>query len=307
MNTINCTIIGSGPAGLTAAIYLARAGFKPLVISGNLEGGQLTTTTDVENYPGFIDGILGPDLILNMKKQAEKFGTTFSSGQVISISKIDDNFIINLGKESITSKSVIIATGASPRYLGIPGESELLGFGVSTCATCDGAFFREQIITVVGGGDSACEEALFLSKFGSSVNLIHRKDNFRASKIMADRVKDNPKINILWNTEVLEVVGDKSKGIEYLKIINNKDNQKSELKTDGLFIAIGHDPNSGFLKGLVDFDKAGYILNNANSTKTNVEGIFACGDVVDNKYRQAITAAGSGCMAALDAQHYLSS
>ena len=298
-------IIGSGPAGYTAAVYTARANLDPLMISGQTPGGQLTTTTEVENYPGFIEGIMGPDLMENMKKQAERFGTEIINSYVTEVDFSESLFKIKTASDEYLSKSVIIATGANPRFLGIEGERELMGFGVSTCATCDGAFFREQVISVAGGGDSACEEASFLSKFGSKIYLLHRREELRASKIMQERVFNNPKIEVLWNTEVLRVNGTKKDGVNNLLVKNNKTNEESELSTNALFIAIGHTPTSEIFKDKVSLDDNGYIVTEPDSSVTNIPGVFACGDVVDHVYRQAITAAGSGCMAAIDAERWL--
>lgn len=300
-------IIGSGPAGLTAAIYTARANLSPILIHGPLAGGQLTTTTDVENYPGFPEGIMGPELMERMEEQAKKFGTVILEQVVSSLDVKDRPFKVTLeGGDSITADSVILATGANPRYLGIAGERELLGYGVSTCATCDGAFFRNKVITVIGGGDSACEEANFLSKFGSKVFLIHRRDQLRASKIMQDRVFKNPKVEVLWDKVPTQVLGDKSNGVTGLELKDTRTGEVSEIAADAMFVAIGHVPNSGLVKGVVDLDDNGYIKPaRAHSTATSVPGLFACGDVQDHEYRQAITAAGSGCMAALEAERFL--
>jgi thioredoxin reductase (NADPH) len=300
-------IIGSGPAGLTAAIYTARANLSPILIHGPLAGGQLTTTTDVENYPGFPEGVMGPELMERMEEQAKKFGTVILEQIVSSLELKGRPFTITLESgDIITADSVILATGANPRYLGIPGEKELLGYGVSTCATCDGAFFRNKVITVIGGGDSACEEANFLSKFGSKVFLIHRRDQLRASKIMQDRVFKNPKVEVLWNKVPNRVLGDKSNGVTGLELKDTSNGEVFELAADAMFVAIGHVPNSNLVKGVVDLDENGYIKPlRSHSTATNVTGLFACGDVQDHEYRQAITAAGSGCMAALEAERFL--
>lgn len=301
----NVIIIGSGPAGLTAAIYAARANLNPLVIAGYQSGGQLMLTTEVENFPGFIDGIMGPELMMNMRSQAERFGARFIDKDVTAVdfSDISKKQIV-VGEEVYEAKSVIIATGASARWLHVPGEQELRGRGVSTCATCDGAFFRNKVIAVVGGGDSAMEEANFLTRFASKLYLIHRRNEFRASKIMQERVLNNPKIEVIWNSAVAEIKGDTK--VQSLQLENTETGEINDIAVDGLFIAIGHDPNTKFLAGQVELDEMGYIVTkNAHATETSVEGVFVGGDVFDIRYRQAITAAGSGCKAALDAEKYL--
>ncbi|WP_160036718.1 thioredoxin-disulfide reductase [Paenibacillus sp. An7] len=305
MTHYKSVIIGTGPAGLTSAIYLARANMNPLVIEGMEPGGQLTTTTEVENFPGFPEGILGPELMDNMRKQAERFGAQFKNGWVDSIDLAERPFRIKVeGQEEITADSVIISTGASAKYLGIPGEKENVGRGVSTCATCDGFFFRNKKIVVVGGGDSAMEEANFLTRFASSVTIVHRRDQLRASKIMQDRANDNEKIKWALNRSPLEVVAD-DQGVKGLKVHNNETGQDELVEADGVFIAIGHTPNTAFLQNQITLDAGGYIACNPGTTETNIPGVFACGDVQDTKYRQAITAAGSGCMAAMDCEKYL--
>lgn len=299
-------IIGSGPAGYTAAIYLGRAGHSPLVIAGALTpGGQLINTTEVENFPGFPDGVLGPDLMDNMKRQAERFGAEFLQDDVATVEQQDSLFTVttNQGK-TFEAKTVIIATGSSYRKLGVPGEAEFSGRGVSYCATCDGFFFRGKPIVVVGGGDSAFEEAGFLSRFGSSVTIIHRRDEFRASKIMVDRAKGNEKINFLTNAVVDEIHGD-DQGVQSLSVRDVKTGAVRQVEANGVFVAIGHTPATAFVDGLVSRDEAGYITVDGASTRTNVPGVFAAGDCVDSVYRQAISAAGMGCRAALDAQAYL--
>ena len=299
----NVAIIGSGPAGLTAAIYTARANLKPLLIQGAHAGGQLTLTTEVENYPGFHHAIMGPDLIKEMRAQAERFGTEFISGDVTSVDVIGQPLRLTIeGEHSIDTKTLIIATGASAIWLGIPGESTLMGHGVSSCATCDGFFFRGQELVVVGGGDTALEEANFLSRFASKVSVVHRRDKLRASKIMQDRAFKNEKISFIWNSVVESILGaDVVTGVRLRNIVTG---HVSELKCAGVFVAIGHSPNTRLFKGQIDMDERGYILTK-HGTGTNRPGVFAAGDVQDTHYRQAITAAGSGCMAAMDAERYL--
>ncbi len=299
-------ILGTGPAGLTAALYAARADLKPLVIEGIEPGGQLTTTTDVENYPGFVDGIMGPELMDVMRKQAERFGTRYQTGMVESVDFKPGAHKLNLDDgTTLEAATVIIATGASAKYMGLESEQKLIGRGVTSCATCDGAFYRNMPIAVVGGGDSAMEEALFLTRFTSDITLIHRRDEFRASKIMADRVLQSDKINILWDTVVEDVLDVEKNEVTGLRLKNVKTGEQSEIEIKGLFMAIGHNPNTNPFKGQIDMDDKGYII--ADNTKTNVEGVFAAGDVQDAVYRQAVTAAGSGCMAALEAERYLES
>lgn len=310
-------ILGSGPAGLTAAIYASRAQLEPLVIDGPQPGGQLTITTDVENYPGFSNGIMGPELMNEFRAQAERFGTEIINIWIDKVDLSQRPFTL-YGKASqdaeeistiIKAETLIISTGASAKWLGIPGEAPvpegLGGNGVSACATCDGFFFRGKPIVVVGGGDTAMEEALFLTKFASKVTVIHRRDDFRASKIMSDRVKNHEKIEILWNTEVKEILGTKEQGVTGIKIFNNQKNEESELATEGVFIAIGHKPNTELFAGVLDMDDVGYLKTEGRTMRTNVEGVFACGDAQDSYYRQAITAAGTGCMAAIDAERFL--
>ncbi|MDL0402774.1 thioredoxin-disulfide reductase [Corynebacterium lehmanniae] len=297
-------IVGSGPSGYTAALYAARAELKPLVFEGYEYGGELMNTTEVENFPGFEDGIMGPDLMANMRAQAEKFGADLRQELVDSVDFSGDIKKVVVDGEVFQARAVILATGAAPRHLGIPGETELTGRGVSTCATCDGFFFKDQHIAVVGGGDSAMEEATFLTKFGSKVTLIHRSENFRASKIMLERARENDKIEFLTDTVVDSVVEADGK-VGGLNIRNVVTGEESVLDATALFVAIGHDPRSAFLDGQVAVDEGGYVEVAEPSTSTSVEGVFACGDLVDKTYRQAITAAGAGCRAALDAQHYL--
>jgi thioredoxin reductase (NADPH) len=299
----NVIIIGSGCAGLTAAIYAARANLKPLVLDGHEPGGQLSTTTHVENYPGFPDGILGPELIENMRKQAQKFGTEFKSGTVTEVDLTQRPFRISAGKEVFEARALIVAAGASARLLGVKGERELIGRGVSTCATCDGYFFRGKPIAVVGGGDSAMEEASFLSRYATKVYLVHRREEFRASKIMIDRAKANEKVEFVTPAAVDEILA--ADGVVTgVRLHNLKTNEKRELNVDGLFVAIGHNPNSIVFRGKLDMDANGYLLS-TNGSHTRVPGVFIAGDVQDHRYRQAVTAAGSGCMAALDAEKFL--
>lgn len=299
----NVTILGSGPAGLTAAIYAARADLKPLLIHGGQPGGQLTTTTEVENFPGFSHGIMGPELMEQCTKQAERFGTRFVQAMVTKVDLSKRPFTITLDNgTSFQTQTLIAATGAAAKYLGLPNEMKLIGRGVSACATCDGFFFRGQDIAVVGGGDTAAEEANFLTKFAKTVYLIHRRDELRASKAMQAKVLNNPKIKPIWDSAVHEIVGEGE--VKSLKVKNLKTNAITDLAVTGMFVAIGHKPNSDIFKGAVDMDEAGYILTH-DGTKTKVPGFFACGDLQDHIYRQAVTAAGTGCMAALDAERFL--
>ena len=298
----NIAIIGSGIAGLTAAIYTARANMKPVVVSGKAEGGQLMLTTTVENFPCFPEGIMGPEMISRANEQAKKFGARFVDGDVKSIERKGKGFSIATEEGSVEARSVIIATGASARSLGLESEKKYWAKGVHTCATCDGFFYKGKEVAVIGGGDSAMEESLFLSKQASKVTIVHRRDQLRASKIMQDRVKKNEKISIVWNSSVEEVVGDGNR-VTALKLKNLKDGNESELKTDAMFLAIGHIPNTKFVQGLLELDKQGYIL--AQGVKTGVPGLFAAGDCVDKVYRQAVTAAGTGCQAALEAEKHL--
>jgi thioredoxin reductase (NADPH) len=297
-------IIGSGPAGYTAGIYAGRASLSPVLFEGLESGGQLMLTTDVENYPGFVDGIMGPELMQVFKGQAERFGTEIKTETIDSIEKLDNGFKLTSSKGEYLFKSVIIASGASARWLGVEGEKELQGYGVSACATCDGFFFKEKIVAVVGGGDSAMEEALFLTKFASKVYVIHRRDQFRASQIMQDRVLNHEQIEVVWNKTVEKINGDGSVSSIELKDVENE--TTSELELDGVFVAIGHDPNVKFLDELVELDEKGYIKTGfTTGTSTSVPGVFAAGDVADSLYRQAITAAGTGCQAAMDVERWL--
>lgn len=310
-------ILGSGPAGLTAAIYASRAQLEPIVIDGPQPGGQLTITTDVENYPGFAKGIMGPELMNEFRAQAERFGTEIINTWIDKVDLSKRPFTL-FGKESadsadystiIKADTLIISTGASAKWLGIPGEAPapegLGGYGVSACATCDGFFFRGKPVVIVGGGDTAMEEAMFLTRFATKVTLMHRREEFRASKIMQARVFENEKIEIMWNTEVKEIIGSKETGVTGVKIFNNKTNETSDFPTEGVFIAIGHKPNTDLFKGILDMDETGYLQTEGRTMKTNIPGVFACGDAQDHYYRQAVTAAGTGCMAAIDAERFL--
>jgi thioredoxin reductase (NADPH) len=301
----NVVIIGSGPAGLTAAIYSARANLSPLIIEGKEPGGQLTLTTLVENFPGFPEGVMGPDLMEYMRKQAQHFGSEVVNGYVHKVDLSKNPFKVWYGDNEVEARTVIISTGSSAKLIGIDSERALMGYGVSTCAPCDGFFFRGKKIAVVGGGDSAMEESTFLTRFATEVNLIHRRDTLRASKIMQDRATNNPKINFIWNTVVEEVLGTPQTGVEGLRLVNVQTKQKSKLDVNGLFVAIGHNPNTEIFKGQIDLDDRGYIQTQPNSTRTNIPGVFACGDVQDPIFRQAVTAAGSGCMAAIEAERWL--
>jgi thioredoxin reductase (NADPH) len=296
-------IIGSGPAGLTAAIYAARADLNPLLIEGMERGGQLMLTTEVENYPGYPEGIMGPELMDGMRKQAERFGTRIVSSDVTKVDLSERPFKVWVGEDLYESEALVISTGASARWLGIPGESRLRGYGVSACATCDGFFFRDRRIAIVGGGDSAMEEAIFLTKFASKVTILHRRDEFRASKIMAQRAIDHPKIEVMWNTTIEEVLGgDLVTGIRVKNVFTD---EESVLPVEGFFLAIGHDPNTKIFQSQIDLDASGYVTTEGGSTRTSVEGVFAAGDVVDHYYQQAVTAAGMGCQAAIDVEHWL--
>jgi len=302
---VSCLIIGSGPAGYTAAIYTSRANMKPLLYQGIQPGGQLTITTEVENYPGYPEGIQGPEMMIDFEKQAKRMGADIRFGLATKVDFSSKPFKVWIDEEKeIHADSVIIATGASAKWLGIESEQRLNGYGVSACAVCDGFFFRGKEVAIVGAGDTAAEEAHYLSKLCSTVHMFIRRDEMRASKIMQDRVKNTPNIKMYFNTDTDEILGDKK--VEAVRIKNNKTNETQEIPISGFFVAIGHQPNSGIFNGFLEMDEAGYINTIPGSTKTNIEGVFACGDVQDKTYRQAVTAAGSGCMAALDAERYLS-
>jgi thioredoxin reductase (NADPH) len=300
----NVIVIGSGPAGLTAALYAARANLKPLLVEGLEAGGQLMMTTAVENYPGFADGIMGPDLMAAMREQAQRFGAVLHRGNVTSVDLKQRPLQVVTDDETFQGRSVIIATGASARLLGLPSERALMGHGVSTCATCDGFFFRGKPIAVVGGGDSAMEEAIFLTRFASHVTVIHRRHALRASKIMQDKAFANPKISFEWDTEVEDVSSPDQGVVSSITLRNVRTGERKDLAIDGLFVAIGHIPNTSLFKGQLDMDETGYLITR-EGTRTNIDGVFACGDVQDKSYRQAVTAAGSGCMAAIDAERFL--
>lgn len=301
---VRVLIIGSGPAGYTAAIYASRAGLSPVLYTGGQPGGQLTITNDVENYPGYPDGVMGPQMMEDFRKQAERFGTSVRYGLVTKVDLQSSPKVVTVDDQvTIHAETVIISTGASAKWLGIESETRLNGKGVSACAVCDGFFFRNQEVAIVGAGDTACEEASYLANICSKVYMLVRKDEMRASQIMQKRVMSNPKIEVLWNTETEEILGDEE--VEGARIFNNKTGEKTDLKISGFFVAIGHQPNTEIFKDFIHMDKAGYIKTIPGSSKTNIEGVFACGDAQDNVYRQAVTAAGTGCMAALDAERYL--
>jgi thioredoxin reductase (NADPH) len=298
-------ILGSGPAGLTAAIYAARAKMEPLVIEGIQPGGQLTITTEVENYPGFPDPINGTKLMEDMKKQAERFGTQFELAMIDRVDLSGDPKLLYAGEKEYSTKSLIICTGATAKWLNLESAQKLRGSGVSACATCDGFFFKDKVITVIGGGDTAMEEATFLTKFGSKVYVIHRRDELRASKAMQERAMRNKKIEFVWNSVISEVLGSVETGVTGVRLKNTQNGEESVLDCQGLFVAIGHNPNTEIFKGQLDMDDVGYLISDPTSTRTNVAGVFAAGDVTDKVYRQAVTAAGMGCMAAIDAERYL--
>ena len=300
-------IIGSGPAGLTAAIYAARANLEPLVFEGSQPGGQLTITTDVENYPGFPDGILGPDLMDKFRDQAKRFGAECHFKHVTKVDLNDRPFKVWVADEIYTSDTIIIATGATARLLGLESEARLMGHGVSACATCDGFFFKDKKVLVIGGGDSAMEEANFLTKFAAEVQIVHRRDALRASKIMQDRIMDNPKITIQWNTIIEDIEGNETDGVSSVRMRDTRTDEVRQEPCDGVFLAIGHVPNTELFDAVLDLDDQKYIRTVDASSRTSIAGVFACGDVQDHVYRQAITAAGTGCMAAMDAEKYLES
>lgn len=299
----NVVILGSGPAGLTAAIYAARANLSPLVIEGPQAGGQLTITTDVENFPGFPEGVQGPELIMQMRAQAERFGTEFMTGQVTKANLSSRPFTLTLDNGEVQTRTLVIATGATAKLLGIESETRLMGAGVSACATCDGFFFKDREVMVVGGGDTAAEEALFLTRFATKVSVIHRRDELRASKIMADKLLAHDRVEMIWNAVVDEILGDTN--VTGVRLKDTKTGETYERTCDGIFMGIGHKPNTDIFQGQLDMDETGYLKTNGHSTATNIPGVFAAGDVADAVYRQAISAAGTGCMAALDAERFL--
>ncbi len=300
-------ILGSGPAGYTAALYAARANLDPVIIAGHQPGGQLTITTEVENYPGFPKGIMGPELMELFKEQAERFGTGFIHGTVTKVELGQRPFKLTIDEQdTLECDALIIATGATAKLIGLPSEAELMGYGVSACATCDGFFFKGKEVAVVGGGDTAMEEATFLTKYASRVTVIHRRDTLRASKIMQEKAMNNPKISFVWNTEVVEVLGERQSGVRGLRLRNLISGEEAEQKCEGFFVAIGHEPNTKLFKGVLDLHDNDYLKVAPGTTRTSVPGVFACGDVQDSVYRQAITAAGTGCMAAIDAERFLS-
>jgi thioredoxin reductase (NADPH) len=298
-------ILGSGPAGLTAALYTARANLSPLLIEGNEPGGQLTITTEVENYPGFEHGVQGPEMMDVFRRQVTRFGTRFLTGEVTEARLNKTPFELVADGQVVKADSVIISTGASAKLLGIESEKRLMGYGVSACATCDGAFFKEKEALVIGGGDTAMEEATFLTRFCTKVTIVHRRDTLRASKIMQDRARKNPKIGFIWDSAIEEIIGEPKQGVSGVKLKNLKTGKITDMKTDAVFVAIGHQPNTAIFKGQLDMDELGYLKVKSGSTYTNIEGVFAAGDVADSVYRQAVTAAGTGCMAAIDAERWL--
>ncbi|HVB81332.1 MAG TPA: thioredoxin-disulfide reductase [Candidatus Binataceae bacterium] len=303
--TYRLVILGSGPAGLTAALYSARANLAPLLIEGAQPGGQLTITTEVENYPGFAKGIQGPEMMNVFREQAERFGTKFVTGEVTAVDLRKRPFALSTEAGTIRAAALIIATGASAKLLGIESEKRLMGYGVSACATCDGAFFRNKEAVVVGGGDTAMEEATFLTRFCTKVTIVHRRDALRASKIMQDRAAANPKIAFIWNSAIEEIFGEQKSGVSGVRLKNLKTGATSDFRTDAVFVAIGHQPNTRLFEGQLEMDEVGYLKVRSGSTYTNIDGVFAAGDVADKVYRQAVTAAGTGCMAAIDAERWL--
>lgn len=301
---VHCLIVGSGPAGYTAAIYASRAGLNPILYQGLQPGGQLTITTEVENYPGYPEGIMGPQMMVDFEKQAQRMGADIRWGLATKVDLSQRPFKVEIDEEKwIEADALIIATGASAKWLGLPSEQRLNGHGVSACAVCDGFFFKGQDVAIVGAGDTACEEALYLSKICANVHMLIRRDEMRASKVMQERVLKTANIKVHWNTDTLEVLGENK--VDSIKVLNNKTNEESIIPVKAFFVAIGHEPNSSLFKGMLDMDEAGYLITQPGSSKTNIEGVFACGDVQDKIYRQAVTAAGSGCMAALDAERFL--
>lgn len=301
---VHCLIVGSGPAGYTAAIYASRAGLNPVLYQGLQPGGQLTITTEVENYPGYPEGIMGPQMMVDFEKQAQRMGADIRWGLATKVDLSQRPFKVEIDEEKwIEADALIIATGASAKWLGLPSEQRLNGHGVSACAVCDGFFFKGQDVAIVGAGDTACEEALYLSKICANVHMLIRRDEMRASKVMQERVLKTANIKVHWNTDTLEVLGENK--VDSIKVLNNKTNEESIIPVKAFFVAIGHQPNSSLFKGMLDMDEAGYLITQPGSSKTNIEGVFACGDVQDKIYRQAVTAAGSGCMAALDAERFL--